>query len=84
MASKKINYPELKKALWEAWRIFFASASVVILAQFEAGVNLKDWKNWVYSLGSAAIVAGLKATVKYVREKYFKGEYDHIIYKLPL
>lgn len=81
MAKKK--YAEYKKALWEAWRAFFPVFSAIILIQFEAGVDLLDWKNWAPSLLISAAVAGLKAVFKWVRAKYFAGKYDSFIYKFP-
>jgi len=81
--TNKINYPAIKKALWEAWRVFIPAFIAIIYAQFEAGVDLKEWKSWVPALLIASCVAGLKAVFKWARAKYFAEEYDTFIYKLP-
>lgn len=82
--SKKIEYSIVKKALIEAGRVFFLSFIAVVYAQFEAGVDLRDYKAWLLPLLTSAGVAGIKAVVKWLRESYFKGDYSNIIYKLPL
>lgn len=79
----KIKYPEWKKAVWEAYRVFLPAFLAIVYAQFEAGVDLKEWKAWTFSLLSAAVVAGVKAVVKWAREKYGKGDYAKAVYKLP-
>jgi len=81
--AKKVDYPVVKKALWEAWRVFLLAFGAIIYATFEAGVNLKNWKAWIPLLGAAAIVAGFKAVFKWVRAKFFAGKYDNLIYKIP-
>lgn len=82
--TKKIEYSVAKKALIEASRVFFLSFIAVIYAQFEAGVDLRDYKAWLLPLLTSAGVAGIKAVVKWLRETYFKGNYSSLIYKLPL
>lgn len=82
--AKKIEYSAIKKALWEAWRVFLPAFLAVIYAQFEAGVDLKELKSWGYALLSSAALAGGKAVVKWLREKYWRGDYGKAIYKLPL
>lgn len=81
MAVKK--FETWKKVVIEAWRAFIPAFGVVVFAQFEAGVDLKNWKSWVFSLLASATVAGLKAVAKWAREKFAKN-YQSILYKLPL
>lgn len=81
MPAKK--YELWKKSLIEAWRAFLPAFLMVIFAQFEAGVDLKNWKAWVFSLLSSALAAGARAVIKYLREKYAKN-YQSILYKLPV
>lgn len=81
---KKVDYPVIKKALWEAWRVFIPAFSAIIYVQFEAGVDLKDWKAWIPSLVLSAGLAGIKAIVKWIRAKYFAGKYDSFVYKFPV
>lgn len=76
------KYETWKKMLWEAYRIFGLSFLAVVLAQFEAGVDLREWKSWGYSLLISALVAGIKAVGKYLREK--ASDYKAMIFKLPL
>jgi len=84
MSPKKVDYPAVKKALWEAWRIFLPSFLTVIYIQFQAGVDLSMWRKWFPALIGAGVLAGLKAILKWAREKYGNGEYDKLIYKLPV
>lgn len=81
---KKIEYGAVKKALWEAWRVFIPAFLAVIYAQFEAGVDLKEIRSWGYALLVSALLAGGKAVVKWLREMYGRGDYGKAIYKLPL
>ncbi len=81
--AKKIEYSDIKKALWEAWRAFIPAFLGVIYVQFQSGVDLKDWKSWVFNLLVSATIAGSKAVLKWLREKYGQGDYTHWIYKLP-
>lgn len=79
---KKEKFEVWKKMLIEAWRVFGITFLAVIFAQFEAGVDLKEWKSWGLTLLLSAGVAGLKAVGKWAREK-FASNYESIIYKLP-
>lgn len=76
-------YPDWKKALWEAWRVFGLAAGAVIVAQLEAGVDVNNWQAWLKALAIAAVAAGIKALVKFLREKYGHRDYDKLLYKLP-
>ena len=80
----KINYPAIKKAAWEAWRVFLPALAAVIYAQFQSGVDLKNWKAWATTLLVSAAVAGAKAVFKWTRETYGNGDYSKFIYKLPI
>lgn len=82
--AQKIDYPAIKKAIIEAFRIFFLAAGAVIVAQIQAGINITDWKNALIALGIAAVVAGAKAVGKWLRDTYGQGNYSSFIYKLPL
>ena len=79
----KVDYPAVKKAVWEAWRIFIPAFLTVIYFQFQAGVDLKIWQDWLPALFGAAVLAGLKAVIKWAREKYGNREYGKLIYKIP-
>lgn len=81
--AKKIDYPAIKKAVWEAFRVFFVAAGAVIVAQVQAGINVTDWKNALIAVGIAAGVAGLKAVGKWLRDTYGRGNYSSLWYKLP-
>lgn len=76
-------YPDWKKALWEGWRVFGLAAGAVILTQLEAGVDIQNWEAWLRAVAIAAGAAGVKALVKYLREKFGHRDYDSLIYKLP-
>lgn len=78
----EVKYEVWKKMLWEAWRVFGLAFLAVIFAQFEAGVDLREWRSWAYSLVLSAGVAGLKAIGKYARAK-LASSYESFIYKLP-
>ncbi len=82
--TKKIDYPAIKKAAWEAWRVFVPAFAAVIYAQFETGVDLKNWKAWAVSLLASAALAGAKAVFKWVRDTYGNKDYTKLIYKLPI
>lgn len=82
--AKKIEYSIVKKALYEAWRVFFPAFALVIFTQFEAGVDLRNWKAWAFTLIGSALLAGVKAVMKWARDEFGGGNYSHIIYKLPL
>ena len=82
--TKKIDYPAIKKAGYELWRTFVPAFFAVIYVQFEAGVNLQDIKSWGITLLASATMAGVKAIIKYLRDIYGNGEYNKLIYKLPL
>lgn len=76
-------YPDWKKALWEAWRVFGLAAGAVIVAQLEAGVDINNWQAWLRAVAVAAAAAGVKALFKYLREKFGRRDYDSLLYKLP-
>lgn len=76
-------YPAWKKAAWEAWRVFGLAFLAVIYAQLEAGIDIANWQLWLRSVLVAAFAAGVKAAIKFIREKYGQGLYDKWIYKLP-
>lgn len=78
------NYPAIKKALWEAWRVFIPAFLAVVYAQFEAGVDLKNTESWILPLISAALLAGIKATLKWARDTYGNQNYSSLIYKIPM
>lgn len=80
---KKVSYPAYKKALWEAYRTFIPAFLAVIFAQFEAGVDLKEWRAWVLPLLLSALAAGFRAVVKWVRTEKFPLDYSRAIYKIP-
>ncbi len=75
------KYPTWKKVAIEAGRVFVPAFLAVVYAQFEAGVDLKEWKSWAYSLFISALVAGVKAVGKYLRER--AKNYQSLAYKLP-
>lgn len=81
MAAKK--YEAWKKGLWEAYRTFIPAFLVVIFAQFEAGVNLQEWRAWLPPLVLSGGAAGTRAVVKWYREVYAPKQYDSLVYKLP-
>lgn len=90
VTTKKVNiqaledaYPAIKKAAWEAWRVFLPAFIAVILVQLEAGGKIEDLKSWLISLVSAAGLAGIKATLKYLRDTYGNQNYTSMLYKLP-
>ena len=82
--AKKIDFSPFKKALIESWRVFIPAFIAIITAQFQVGVDLKDWRAWLLPLVLSASLAGFKAVVKYLRETYGLGDYTKLIYKLPL
>lgn len=77
-------YPIWKKSFWEAFRIFFLAAGAVVVAQINVGVNYDKWQEWLVPLLLASAVAGLKALFKWAREHYARGDYQNLLYKLPL
>lgn len=82
--TKKIDYPAIKKAAYELWRTFIPAFLGVLYVQFQAGVNLQDIKSWGLTLLVSATMAGIKAVLKYLRDKYGNSDYTKLIYKLPL
>ena len=83
MVEKKDEYPVIKKALWEAWRVFWPAFFAVIIIQFKAGVDLNSWEDWLPALLFSAFLAGTKAVFKWLREKIGQGNYSKWIYKVP-
>ena len=83
MVENNDEYPVIKKALWEAWRVFWPAFFVVIIIQFKAGVDLYSWEDWLPALLFSASLAGIKAVFKWLREKIGQGNYSKWIYKVP-
>lgn len=81
MAAKK--YATWKKALWEAWRAFVPAFLAVLYIQFQAGVELEKWQDWLPALLFGAFIAGVRAVFKWARERFGAGDYSKFIYKLP-
>lgn len=79
-----IFYPNYKKALWQVWRAFFIAFVATLTAQAQSGVDLSDFDTWIKSVLAAAFVSGVRASMKYVREKWYAGMYDHWIYQIPV
>lgn len=82
--SNNTFYPNWKKAAIQLWRTFFAAFVVILGAQLEAGVDVANFETWVRSAIGAAILGGVRAVFKFIRETYFAGDYDNDIYKIPL
>jgi len=82
--TKKIDYPAIKKALWEAWRTFLPSFLGVVTIQLSTGAGSQDVSAWLKSILVASVLAGLKATAKWYRETYGNKDYDSLVYKLPV
>jgi len=77
------QYKTWKKVLIEAVRAFVPAFLAVIYLQFEAGVNLQEYKSWVMPLLASASLAGIRAVMKWLRERHAK-DYTSFLYKLPL
>ena len=82
--AKKIMFSPLMKALIEIWRVFIPAFIAIVIAQFQVGVDLKDWKAWLLPLILSASLAGFKAVGKYIRDMYGLGNYSSLVYKLPI
>ena len=81
MPRKKMVYPVWKLLVWRYLRVFL-SAFLVVLAVSLSDVNNVDnlWELALYP----AIIAGISALGKYLRETLGNGDYTKKIYKLPL
>lgn len=79
----KFEYPELKKALWEAWREFIPAFVVAVGLQLSIGIDMNQPLPWIVSVATAGIKAGWRAVFKWLRDKYGEGDYDKLIYKIP-
>lgn len=79
-----MDYPNWKKAAWEAWRVFSVAFVGVATAQVSAGIDMQDWKSWVTTLLVSSFIAGIKAVGKYAREEFGNKDYSSLLYKLPL
>ena len=83
MAKKKVDYAKWKKVLWRFGRIFLA-AFLTTLALTIGDLETLDINNLWPVVVYPAIVAGINALFKALREKIGDGDYSKLIYKLPL
>lgn len=79
--AKKPDYAKWKLVAWRFGRVFL-SAFLVSLS-----LTIKDLQNldsfWPIVL-YPAIIAGISALFKALREAYGRGDFDSFIHKLPL
>lgn len=85
MANYNPWYPNYKKSVIEAWRIFAPAFMATVWLQLQTGAG--DFSDPI-TYGKAVLVAGflggVKALVKWIRETYGQGNYHHWSYKLPI
>ena len=82
MARKKIEYPIIKKALWEAWRAFGDAFVAFLAVRLFQGVDLQDWRGWALNLIVGGLAAGFAGLAKWLRELK-PMQYGNWIYKVP-
>ncbi len=71
------DYPVWKKSLITGVRIFVGASLLSIATSISNGVALGD-------LLLPALIGGLTALGKFLREEVGKGDYNSFIYKLPM
>lgn len=85
MANVNQWYPNYRKAIIEAWRIFAPAFIAAVWLQVQLGsAGFDDLGAYLKALVVAGILGGVKAVVKWVRETYGQGNYTHWSYKLPI
>jgi len=82
--AENIFFPNWKKALIQVWRTFAAAFVVIMTTQLQAGVDVTNFEAWARSAIGAALLGGVRAVFKFIRDTYFPGDYDNDIYKIPL
>ena len=78
---KKEEYALWKKSLWTFGRVFLAAFLTTTALALKDVQNLDSlWMLAVYP----AIIAGISALAKYVRDRVGAGDYGNAIYRLPV
>lgn len=76
----KVDYPVVKKVLWRYARVFVAG----FVGTISVDILLTGTPEMLTTMLKAAVVGGISALFKFVREEVGADDYENPVHRLPL